>query len=228
LKICPRTIDKIRPILTGSVGCLCLLMLLGAASPTLADTPDPEVRLSDPTHEVNGVSFTWDVRTLLAGEVLEALQAGLPATVIVEWRLWQKRGGWWDRVVDHGVGFYRIRYDVLSQRYSLFDASGRPLRTATDVAEIEAALGAHKPLKMIPDKKLRAGRKYFAGIRISVEALDDKEMLDLESWLRGDRSESSRSLLNNLKDKATGWLKNVVGPSGRSAWATSPGFSGAE
>lgn len=229
MRVCPHRRPAAQPILSGSAGGVCLLLLLLLMVATAAaETPKAGLRLFAPQLRGDGVDIALETHDLLAGDVLEALQAGLPVTVVVEWRIWHKREGWWDHPVGTGARIHRIRYDVLSRQFSIFDVRGRPLHTADSAAGAEAILCSGLKLSLRPESPLRADRIYCAEIRISVEALDDKEILDLESWLRGENSESARSLLGNVKNKATGWLKGIVGPAGRTAWAESAEFTGAE
>jgi len=212
------------PARSGPAALLCLALVLAASAPALAQAPPaPRLELGTPEVAAGGVGVDVTVAHLLEGEVLDALEAGLPATLLIEWRLWRERSGWWDVSVDRGADYLRIRFDVLSNRFSVFDARGRHLHGAADPAEVERALSRHLRLDIAPEKALEPGRNYVVEAMVRIEALDAEQVLNLEAWLRGDVGDG-RSMLSGLSRRATGWLKKMVEPDSRRAWAESERF----
>ena len=216
---------KNRPAPIGPVGYLCLALAgLIATVPVAARADDPVMSLEAPVFGVEDVSLSLSVEGLLAEDVLEALEAGLPATLVLEWRLWRMRGRVWDETVSRGATLYRVRYDVLSDVFSVFDARGRPLHTASGPREAERCLSREMKIHLGPPGSLDPGRDYYAEARVRVEALAERDIAGLESWLKGGGAKTSRSLLSGLSRKAGGWFKGLVGPDSRSAWAKSEPF----
>ena len=59
---------------------------------------------------------------------------------------------------------------------------------------------------------------------VRLEPLDEEEIFNLEAWARGNGG-GDRTFLSSVSNRTIGWLKNLVGPGVRVAWARSEGFS---
>ena len=203
---------------------MVLALLLVAAAPGLArDEDDPALRIGPPAVRDGMLEFELEVSGLFAGDAAEALHSGLPATVVIRWSLWRLRSGWWDDEVVSGSTFYRVYYDVLEQRYDLFDRTGRPLAGSDDLDEIENALCRRRGLTTVRAENLDPDAEYALEVLARLEPLDDEQIDQLEAWARGEH-ESDKPFLSAVSRRAAGWLKNLVGPEARSAWARSEPF----
>ncbi len=167
--------------------------------------------------------FDLELSGLFGGEASEALHSGLPATVIIQWGIWRKRKAWWDDEIVSGSTFYRVFFDVLEQHYDVFDRSGRPVASSNDLQEIERALCSRRGLKTVRAGRLETGADYMIEVLARLEPLDDQEISNLESWARGE--DGNKTFLSLVSRRTVGWLKKMVGPGSRSAWAKSELFT---
>lgn len=197
--------------------------LFGIA-PARAQDGDPTLEIGAPYIRNGILSFDLDVSGLFGGGAVEALHSGLPATVKVQWSIQRKRSGWWDDKVVSGSTFFRVFYDVLEQRYDLFDRTGRPLAGSDDLTEIENALCRRRGLATVRADHLDDDASYMIEVLARLEPLDEQEISDLEAWARGE-GEQDKPFLSSVSRRAIGWLKDLVGPEARSAWARSEAFT---
>lgn len=219
----PVSVPQRKPVRRVVAAALLALLLAGAAAPARADDDEPALTIGPPTVQDGLLRFELEVSRLFAGDAVEALQSGLPATVVVRWSLWRLRSGWWDEEVVSGSTFFRIYYDVLEQRYDLFDRSGRPLAGSDRLEEIETALCRRRGLSTVLVANLDPKASYVLEVLARLEPLDEEQIDQLEAWARGER-ESDKPFLSALSRRAVGWLKKRVGPEARTAWSRSEPF----
>jgi len=220
-----------RPIPTGSARFACLLILtvvaigipLGVSPACAQDTADPALEIGTAYIRNEILSFDLEVSGLFGGSTIEALHSGLPATVIVQWGILRHRSGWWDDKVVSGSTFFRVFYDVLEQRYDLFDRTGRSMVSSDELATIENALCRRRGLSTVRAERLDQDATYRVEVLVRLEPLDEQEISDLEAWARG-QGDRDKPFLSSVSRRAIGWLKDMVGPEARSAWARSEAF----
>jgi len=188
---------------------------------------DPRLELGKPYLEGKFVRLQIAVSGLIGDEVVEALHSGLPATIVFEWRIWQRRDGWWDRPVSGGTTFYRVFYDVLQNRFDVFDAHGRRLASSDNPRGIEQAVSEGPDLKLVGNEELSADGRYYAEMLARIKLLDEEEVKNLEDWLSGpDRQENGFNLVGMLSDRLTKVLDGIVGPGNRTVMGKTEDFSG--
>ena len=154
---------------------MCLMLALAGLSHA-DDGDEPLLELGRPSVRGRNVWLDVTISSLLRGEVLDALHSGLPVTIVFEWQIWQRRGGWWDRHISSGATFHRVFYDVLQNRYDVFDHRGRPVAFSNNSEEIERAISNQPGLKLVTASVLRADRTYYIEVLARIELLDDDEV----------------------------------------------------
>jgi len=198
-----RFVPRVRHLLAAG-----LAALLAAAGPVFAA---PSLVLDEPVWR--GDSLVVDVT--LAGffdeEVAAALSAGLPATLAVEWRLWRQRALWPDRLVDAEVLRFRVFFDVLEERYDVFDDAGRQVAHCAEVGEVAAILCGRRRLEIRPRPRLAPGGRHVLQVSAELEPLDPREIRGLEGWLRGADREGERGILPGISRASTEMLTRMTG-----------------
>jgi hypothetical protein len=206
---------------------LVLCLLLCAVAWAHADDGGPRLKLGKPYLEENHVRLHITVSGLISDEVLEALHSGLPATIVFEWRIWQRRDGWWDASVHSGATFFRVFYDVLQNRHDVFDQRGRRLASSDNPGGIEQAVSDGADLKLVEARVLRKNERYFAEVLARIELLDEEEVKDLEKWLSGpDEDGNGFNLVGMLSDRLSKVLDGIVGPEDRTVISRTEDFGG--
>ena len=206
-----------------------MVWLLVCPIAALADRLDaePELSVGRPYTRDGTVCLDFSFSGIFAGDVLDALHSGLAATLVIEWRMWRQREGWWDSSVDDGATFFRVYFDILQQRYDVFNRHGRPIASERDLSGVEGAICRPGDLELCPAVRLLAGRRYYVEVLVRIKPLDEDEIRDLESWLNG-RPRGRDGILKILSRQTQDLLKGVVGPNERSAWAKTEIFWGRE
>jgi hypothetical protein len=164
---------------------------------------------------------------LLRGEVLDALHSGLPATIMFEWHIWERRPAWWDRHVSSGATFYRLFYDVLQNRYDVFDHRGRPIAYSDSLTEIERAISGRPGLKLVTVSTLLTDRTYYIEVLARIELLDEDEVRRLNEWLTGeDRHDRGFNIVESISDRLSKALGGMVGPEKKTIASRTEDFNG--
>lgn len=213
-------------VVIGSVVIGLLALSLGPTSSLAADKP--ELRLSEPYPCEDRLCLDVSLLQMFDQEILAALESGLPATLLFRWRIWKQRSSWWDSEVSAGGEELRIFYDVLDDRYDMFDGAGRNIATGQSIESLEEVLGEGQRLEMARLTLLRTDHRYYVEVKARLEPLDEEEIRDLENWLGGSRRQDSEELLSDLARHAVGLLKDMAGLGGRTIRAKSAAFSGWE
>jgi hypothetical protein len=78
-----------------------------------------------------------------------------------------------------------VFYDVLQDRYDVFDHRGRLLASSDDPGEVDRAISEGPGLRLVPAGRLSADRVYYVEVRARIELLSDEEVRALEEWLEG-------------------------------------------
>ena len=188
---------------------------------------EAEVHLGQPYRDGDAVWADYAVSGLFDEEIRAALESGLPATLIFEWHLWRQRSGWWDSHVTGDQVLYRIFFDILEERYDVFDGAGRGVFTSEDLSKVEAALCAGQRIELTAASRLERRHEYYVEMKARLVPLDPEEMRDLEGWFRGTLGdEGGGNVLSSISEQVAGLLKNMVGLGSRTAWARSELFRG--
>jgi hypothetical protein len=227
---CPRRSGRgasRRPAPLGPVWLVLCLMIVAARPVLAAGQIDPRLELGVPSVRGDHVWLHATVAHLLQGEVLDALHAGLPATVVFEWRIRQRQPGWRDRQVIDGATVYRIFYDVLQNRYNVFDYRGRPIAFLNNLPEIERSISDLPGLKLIAASELSASRTYYVEVRASVELLNEEEVGRLNEWLTGsDREKKRFDVVGYLSGRLSRALGDMIGPANGTVVSRTADFAG--
>jgi hypothetical protein len=158
---------------------------------------------------------------------LDALHSGLPATIVFEWQIWQRRPGWWDDHISSGATFHRVFYDVLQDRYDVFDHRGRPIAFSDNLQEIELAISNRPGLKLVEASVLRADRRYYVEVMARIELLDDEEVGRLKDWLTGsDRENRGFNIVESLSNQLSRALGGMLGPGKKTVVSRTDDFTG--
>ncbi|MFH1754719.1 MAG: DUF4390 domain-containing protein, partial [Candidatus Latescibacterota bacterium] len=205
---------------------LCVILCTVGLSYAGNDS-EPRLDLGKPYVKGDNVRLDISISGLISGEVLEALHSGLPVTIVFEWRIWQRRSGWWDQPINSGATFFRVFYDVLQNRHDVFDYRGRLLASSNDSAGIERAVSDGPDLKLISAHELNKDTRYFAEVLARIELLDEEEVKNLEEWLSGpDRQRNGLNLVGMLSQRLSNVLDGIVGPGDKTVINRTEDFSG--
>ena len=151
-----------------------LLVTLLIALPLLALA---QVQESRPHFQVERAStrlvdevFRLDARVDLefSGEVLEALNSGVPLTVVFEIEI-VRRGAIWDRTVAELSQRHEIAYRALSDSYLLTNLSTFQRQSFPNRRAAISALGMIQDCPMLDRRLLEVGETYAARLRARLE-----------------------------------------------------------
>jgi hypothetical protein len=206
---------------------ICVLCALVATPADAQDDGPTRLELGQPYLLGDVVWLDLSMTALIRGQALDALRSGLPATVVFEWRIWQRRDGWWDQEVETGAVYYRVFYDVLQERYDVFDHRGRSLASSEDPEEIERVISGGPGLKLVPAERLHINLMYYVEVLARIELLSDEEVRNLEEWLAGSgKSAGGRDPVRKISNRLSRALGGIVGPDDKTVVSKTDDFSG--
>jgi hypothetical protein len=216
-----------RPALLGLVW-LAFIIGAGFVSAAHADGDEkPSLDLGKPYLRGGDVWLDLSMSAMISGEVLDALHCGLPATIVFEWRIWQRRDGWWDKEVDNGATYFRVFYDVLQNRYDVFDRRGRSLASSDDSGDIERVISEGPGLKLVSASVLHAQWRYYVEVMARIELLDEEEVRKLQEWLAGSGGrKSGLDPVGKISEQLGQFLGGIIGPSEKTMMSKTDDFPG--
>ncbi|MCP4546512.1 MAG: DUF4390 domain-containing protein [bacterium] len=169
----------------------------------------------------------YSLERLFDNEIRDAIDSGLPATLVLRWHLWQHREIWPDKRMTEDRIYYRIIYDVLEDKYDIFDHRGRQVIHTQDLLEVEETLCGRQTLIVPLPSGLKRKHLYFVKLEVSLEPLPSDQIRNLEGWLSGDRDTSDEgSLLSGASRFTEKMLKRMAGMESRKALARTQLFQG--
>ena len=128
---------------------------------------EAEIRLVGETYRLDaGVDFAF------SAESLEAMENGVPVTVLIEIEVLRERPLLDERIHRLRVG-YRIETHALSGRYVLTDLRSGRTHTYGSFEDLQAGLGEVRGLPVLERRRIGSGHRYRLRLRarLDVEAL---------------------------------------------------------
>ncbi len=157
--------------LQGGLPRRALLMWLGAllACAALAADARFEIRnaFAEPVEGVWQLNANLDLG--LSEAALEAVQEGIPLTLVLEIEVSRERRFLPDAGVADLEQRWRLAYDALSERYVVTNRNSGAQSTSATLEEALASLSTIRALPMIDADLLEAGRRHEVSVRATVE-----------------------------------------------------------
>ena len=147
---------------------LCLLALLGLFA---ASALGREIRIKDVHTQLDGESYLLDANVIYAfsDEALEALDNGVPLTLLVHIQVRRAAAWIWEDSVADIQLRYAIRYKPLSQRYEVYRLPGQEGRSFVGRDAALAALGEMRNLHLVDANRLTPGEAYEVQIKVELD-----------------------------------------------------------
>ncbi len=123
------------------------------------------------THGVYRLSARLDYR--LSGEVLEAIENGVPLTVQLDIEVQRKRRWWLDETVATLTQRYRLYFHALSHQYMLRNLNSNALYAYPTLVSALIGLGRVEGLPLLDGSFIEEGERYEVLLRsqLDIEAL---------------------------------------------------------
>lgn len=170
---CWRSIERSGTAVGGAAGpawLAGLVLLLGCAAAHAAQFSirDAELRLVDGMYLLNAaIDFDF------SDESVEALENGVPLTVILDMEILRERRFLWDETVAAREARLRLEVHALSGQYVLKNLENGRVRTFRTLEEARKGLGTVRGLPMLRGDLLEKDRNYTLRLRarLDIEAL---------------------------------------------------------
>lgn len=113
------------------------------------------------------ISYTFD------GELLDAVQKGLPLIVVLEIDIRRHRDYMWDETVTHLEQRYELQYHALTQQYLLRNLNSGSQLALPSLEALESVLGAVVDLPILDSNLLDPQERYTGRLlaRVDTDAL---------------------------------------------------------
>jgi len=109
----------------------------------------------------------------LSRAALEAMEHGVPISIVFEMQVLRERPYWLDERIADLVQRFRLEYHALSNRHVLVNVNTGASRTFDSLDETLGALGTIQDFPLIDRGLLKAGERYEGGLkaRLDIEGL---------------------------------------------------------
>ncbi len=178
---CLASIERIRVRAWPAVWlAICSLLLVITESSTSApdaieagfDIHNAKTRLADGVFLLDA-----DISFVFSEEALEAIENGVPVTIILEMQVLRERGLiwdklWWDKEIAQLEGRLRIETRPLSKTYLVRNLNSGELRVFASFGELLVGLGKIRDFPLLDEHLLGDGGRYYLRLRA---------LLDIES-----------------------------------------------
>ena len=155
--------------LAGSLLSACLAALAApSAQATSFEVEHVQTRLVDGVYVLNA-----DIGMGLSTESLEALESGVPLTVVLDMDIVQERKVVWNKQVASLSARNELRIHALSRKYVVRNLNSDASRSYNTLDSAVEAMGTLEDFPMLDSHLLQRGEKYRVKIRarLDIEAL---------------------------------------------------------
>jgi hypothetical protein len=110
-----------------------------------------------------------DVDYRFSQSAIEALEHGVPLSLVVKLKISRHRDYWLDETILSERRRFRIRYHPLAKSFQLiYEASGTPQNFAGLSALLDA-MGEIRGWRVLPVDRLEKGQEYWASLSVSLD-----------------------------------------------------------
>lgn len=154
-----------------------LLGLLLGLSPVLAGAADSEpggfaIRTAY-TELLNGVYYlNADVDLSLSDDAVNALENGLPLTVVLQIEIIKHHSWWWDKKVASLEQRYQISFHALTRRFIITNLNSGDQQSFANYRDAITNLGQVSDLPVIDANLLQPGARYDIRMRAALDIKD--------------------------------------------------------
>jgi hypothetical protein len=146
-----------------------LAIVIGVSAATWAHGEDFSFAAVNTRVEEDVVYLNARVDYGLSAEALEALESGVPLTMVVDIEVLRDRRWWWDKKVAALQQRYQLLYHALSNKYIVRNLNSGSQRSFPERGAAQRALGEIEGLPMLDRKLLEPDAGYWARIRASLD-----------------------------------------------------------
>ncbi len=110
-----------------------------------------------------------DIAYRLSAEALEALENGVPLTIVLEWTIERERTYWWNQPIAADQRKLEIRYHPLGQLYQMSTAERPDPQRYASLRALLTSLGTIRGLPLVAGERLESGAAYLVDLRVSLD-----------------------------------------------------------
>lgn len=132
-----------------------------------------------------------DIVYRLGKKPLQALQNGVPLTIMVEIEVLQGRQWLWDETVAQLQQFYTLEYHALSRQFLVTNVNSGERKSFPDLATATQYLGHIQGFPLLDASLLEPGGRYYVRLRVGLDRDALPVPLQLVAYLSDDWSLAS-------------------------------------
>lgn len=110
-----------------------------------------------------------DIAYRFSAEPLEALENGVPLTIVLRWTIERERAYWWNQMVAADQRRLEIRYHPLGQLYQMSTAERPDPQRYSSLRALLTALGTIRGLPLVAEDRLEPGASYLIDLSASLD-----------------------------------------------------------
>lgn len=197
---------------------------------------DKEVKIEKIFSENDSLKVSLSFANFFTGDLLNNIHKGIPVTLFVQARLWQKKKGWFDKPLDSKIMIYKLGFDTWDEIYYLI----LPLESAdtksskrsfSDMEELNSFLNERNICCLYSLDKLKGRTSYYVTLKVNIKILTLKSLKEIESWLKGELKIAKDATLSEEKnhdsfsDHIFDFALNLSGFKNQVLWSESEVFT---
>jgi hypothetical protein len=152
-------------VLSGSFAVLFLFNVF----PLLTDKGDFQVLSASSYEFKNSIAIDADLKMHFPDPVVDALENGIPLTIVVEVQVFRERPWWRNFLIKRSTQLFELRYHPLTNVHEVKNIATDERYSFNSRQDAMAVLGTIRGAFLIENKQLNKNKQYSAQIRILLD-----------------------------------------------------------
>ena len=145
------------------------LLLLCHAAASWADDYGFVVKRAELVHRGDSYVLNADVNYRFSQAAIDALQHGVPLTLVAHFKIKRQRSYWPDETILSQSRKFRIRYHPLAKSYQLLNEDRGVPQSFAGLYALITAMGEIRGWTVAPVTPLEPGNEYWASLAVNLD-----------------------------------------------------------
>jgi hypothetical protein len=150
-----------------------------------------------------------DIVDSLPADLIKQINKGAPISFEFNLELWQKRSGWFDKLIEKQEISNRVRYDTWGKRFTVIrsapglvvEHSLRKLRETLELVSTTDSLSF-----VVSD----TSEFYYVVCQMTISSMSLSNFKEVESWLKGELTDPKPPKIEEAPDKVGEFIFNAA------------------
>ena len=145
----------------------------------------------------------------LPDDLLKQINKGVPISFEYNLELWQKRSGWFDKLVEKQTISNRVRFDSWDKRFTVV-RSAPGLVVEHSLRKLRETLEIVMTTDSLNFAVIKQSEFYYLVCQMTIESISLSNFKEVESWLKGELSDPKPPKVDEAPDKFGDFIFNTA------------------